>query len=230
MALRLAIANTGALSIDLESIPVLSTIRCSISRADWNDESKQINSPNYPSFAAFVWNITEHEFYCLLLWLPFIQNLLNLPTIVTLNHQRFCQPLPRASVRRSSTGSETQTTDIVRQSDATEERNEADYTLENNMPQEERSTLSLGKIYSKHFPPMPLRINTVSPILEPGEPPQANSPKLYLNDIALAAGNYPDYPKEVALYPSSRDTTSVTGLEGPGTTRVFDVFKDNSTR
>ncbi|KAI2766166.1 hypothetical protein DTO012A8_8618 [Penicillium roqueforti] len=113
--------------------------------------------------------------------------------MVTLNHQRFWQPLPRASVRRSSTGSETQTTDVVRQSDAPEERNEADYTLGCNVPQEERSTLSL----------------------EPGEPPRANSPELYLNDAASAAGNYPDYPEEVALYPSSRDTASVTGLEGP---------------
>ena len=119
--------------------------------------------------------------------------------MVTLNHQRFWQPLPRASVRRSSTGSETQTTDVVRQSDAPEERNEADYTLGCNVPQEERSTLSLGKTYFKHPPPMPLGINTVSPILEPGEPPRANSPELYLNDAASAAGNYPDYPEEVAL-------------------------------
>lgn len=150
--------------------------------------------------------------------------------MVTLNHQRFWQPLPRASVRRSSTGSETQTIDVVRHSDAPEERNEADYTLGNNVPQEERSTLSLGKTYFKHPPPMPLGINTVSPILEPGEPPRANSPELYLNDAASAAGNYPDYPEEVALYPSSRDTASVTGLEGPGTTRVFDVFEDDGTR
>jgi hypothetical protein len=42
------------------------------------------------------------------------------------------------------------------------------------------------------------------------------------------SGNSPDYPEEVGLYPPFRagDTPSVTGLDGPGTTRVFDVFQD----
>ncbi|CAG8141763.1 unnamed protein product [Penicillium salamii] len=35
---------------------------------------------------------------------------------------------------------------------------------------------------------------------------------------------------EVALYLSSRDTAFVIGLEGPGTTRVFDVFEDDGIR
>ncbi|KAJ5160958.1 uncharacterized protein N7482_007962 [Penicillium canariense] len=41
--------------------------------------------------------------------------------------------------------------------------------------------------------------------------------------------DYPDYPEEVALYPSSRvsSSPSVTGLDGPGTSRVFDVFQDD---
>ncbi|CAG7918970.1 unnamed protein product [Penicillium olsonii] len=143
---------------------------------------------------------------------------------------RFWQLLPRASVRHSLTGSETQTTNVVRQSDTPEERNKANYILECNMPQEEYSILSLGKTYFKHPPPIPLRINTISPILEPNKPPQANSPELYLNNTALAARNYPDYPKEIALYPSSQDTISVTNLEDPSTTRVFDIFKDNNTK
>jgi hypothetical protein len=114
--------------------------------------------------------------------------------------------------------------------DTLEKRNKADYTLGNNVPQEERSTLSLSKTYLKHLPPIPLGINTVSLILEPGKLPRANSPKLYLNNAASAAGNYPKYPEEVALYPSSRETPSITSLEGPGTTRVFDIFEENSTR
>ncbi|KAJ5406078.1 hypothetical protein N7465_007362 [Penicillium sp. CMV-2018d] len=54
------------------------------------------------------------------------------------------------------------------------------------------------------------------------------SPDAYPDD-APAADNYPNYPEEVALYPSSRvsSTASVTGLDGPGTTRVFDVFEDD---
>ncbi|CAI7641637.1 unnamed protein product [Penicillium pancosmium] len=41
--------------------------------------------------------------------------------------------------------------------------------------------------------------------------------------------DHPDYPEEVALYPSSRvsSSPSVTGLDGPGTSRVFDVFQDD---
>ncbi|KAJ6056946.1 hypothetical protein N7460_000220 [Penicillium canescens] len=69
-------------------------------------------------------------------------------------------------------------------------------------------------------------------VSEPNELPRANSPDLYHNDELSTAGNYPDYPEEVALYPSSRvsDTPSVAGLEGPGTTRVFDVFEDDRIR
>lgn len=41
--------------------------------------------------------------------------------------------------------------------------------------------------------------------------------------------DYPDYPEEVALYPSSRvsSSPSVTGLDGPGTSRVFDIFQND---
>lgn len=69
-------------------------------------------------------------------------------------------------------------------------------------------------------------------MLEPNELPRANSPNLYYNNELLTARNYPDYPKEVALYPSSRvsDTPSIAGLEGPRTTRVFDVFEDDRIR
>jgi hypothetical protein len=67
---------------------------------------------------------------------------------------------------------------------------------------------------------------------EPNEPPRANSPNLYLNNAISTAGNYLDYPEELALYPSSRvsHTPSVSGFEGPETTRVFDVFEDNRVR
>lgn len=118
----------------------------------------------------------------------------------------------------------------MRQSDTPEEKNETDYTLGNNVLQEERSTLSLSKMYFQYPPPMPFRINTVSPILEPGKPPQANSPELYLNNAVSVAGNYPNYPEEVALYPYSQDTASVTSLEGSSTMRVFEVFEDDGIR
>jgi hypothetical protein len=56
-------------------------------------------------------------------------------------------------------------------------------------------------------------------------------PSVYQNN-ASAADTYPDYPEEVALYPSSRisSTPSATGLNGPRTTRVFDVFEVDHTR
>ncbi|KAJ5642495.1 hypothetical protein N7490_006495 [Penicillium lividum] len=67
-------------------------------------------------------------------------------------------------------------------------------------------------------------------VSESPNPSRAVSPELYFSDTSPATGTYPEYPEEVALYPSSRgsDTPSVTGLDGPGTTRVFDVFEDES--
>ncbi|OJZ83370.1 hypothetical protein ASPFODRAFT_210178 [Aspergillus luchuensis CBS 106.47] len=46
---------------------------------------------------------------------------------------------------------------------------------------------------------------------------------------AATCSDHPGYPEEVALYPSSRGSSSpsVTGLDGPGTSRVFDVFQDD---
>jgi len=54
------------------------------------------------------------------------------------------------------------------------------------------------------------------------------SPKAY-PDNTPAADNYPNYPEEVALYPSSRvsSTASITSLDRPRITRVFDVFEDD---
>lgn len=71
-------------------------------------------------------------------------------------------------------------------------------------------------------------IDTLSPASKTDRLSRPVSPDAYPDD-APAADNYPNYPEEVALYPSSRvsSTASVTGLNGPGTTRVFDVFEDD---
>lgn len=71
-------------------------------------------------------------------------------------------------------------------------------------------------------------IDTLSPASETDRLSRPVSPGAYPDD-GPAAENYPKYPEEVALYPSSRVSSiaSVTGLDGPGTTRVFDVFKDD---
>ena len=68
----------------------------------------------------------------------------------------------------------------------------------------------------------------LSPASETDQLSRPVSPDAYPDD-APAADNYPNYPEEVALYPSSRvsSTASVTGIDGPGTTRVFDVFEDD---
>ncbi|KAL2848997.1 hypothetical protein BJX68DRAFT_267341 [Aspergillus pseudodeflectus] len=58
---------------------------------------------------------------------------------------------------------------------------------------------------------------------------QATSPSMLppaaLSDVA----NFPEYPQEVALYasPQTDGSPSVTGLDGPGSSRVFDVFADD---
>ncbi|CAG8195158.1 unnamed protein product [Penicillium salamii] len=95
------------------------------------------------------------------------------------------------------------TTNLIKQSNTTKEKNKTNYTLRNNILQKEHNILNLNKTYSKYFPPIPFRINTISLILEPSKPPQTNSPKLYLNNTTSATKNYPNYPKEVTLHPSS---------------------------
>lgn len=66
--------------------------------------------------------------------------------------------------------------------------------------------------------------------MEHGHHSRPVSSEIYHCD-AVATNDYPDYPEEVALYSSSRvsSTPSVTGLDGPGSTRVFDVFGDENT-
>ncbi|KAJ5982116.1 hypothetical protein N7451_012216 [Penicillium sp. IBT 35674x] len=124
--------------------------------------------------------------------------------MVTLNHQNFWQPAPSISAVSPPTNTEKRTAEAVTRLATLAERCEAEsYTLDTHVPE----------------------------VSESRDPSRAVSPELYLNDTP-ATGTYPEYPEEVALYPSSRgsDTPSVTGLEGPGTTRVFDVFEDESDR
>lgn len=77
------------------------------------------------------------------------------------------------------------------------------------------------------------KTNIVSRVSEVDEPSRAHSCNLYLDDTLSAPCDYPEDPEEVILYPTSRarDTPSVMGLEGPWTTRVFEVFEgDRSTQ
>lgn len=52
---------------------------------------------------------------------------------------------------------------------------------------------------------------------------------IYLNYAVSVAGKYPDCPKKVAHYHSSRfrNAPSVTGLEGLAMAKVFNVFEDD---
>ncbi|KAJ5215489.1 uncharacterized protein N7498_001896 [Penicillium cinerascens] len=129
--------------------------------------------------------------------------------MVTLNHQKFWQPTPNSPQRCSSVDTETRTIVITEQLNTSRESCEAGgYSPKNNVPVEE------GRV-----------MNSSS---ETGRLSRPVAPDAYPDD-APAADNYPGYPEEVALYPSSRvsSTASVTGLNGPGTTRVFDVFEDD---
>ncbi|KAJ5937062.1 hypothetical protein N7466_003512 [Penicillium verhagenii] len=75
------------------------------------------------------------------------------------------------------------------------------------------------------------RPNTISLESQNGQSAPETILEASARDISAAAtsSNHPDYPEEVALYPSSRgsSSSSVTGLDGPGTSRVFDVFQDD---
>ncbi|KAJ5121535.1 uncharacterized protein N7515_009496 [Penicillium bovifimosum] len=126
--------------------------------------------------------------------------------MVTLNHQDFWQPTPNSLQRFSSVGSETQTMAVAEQLNTSREE-ASGYSLENNVLEEEDRVMNFASEIDRFSRPV--------------------SPDTYPKD-APAADNYPSYPEEVALYPSSRvsSTASVTGLDGPGTMRVFDVFED----
>ena len=97
------------------------------------------------------------------------------------------------------------------------------------MVQEEYSKEGAGEAYH-NYPPFSLfEINVAFPASAPDITSRATSPGFSHDDTLSLSGNAPDYPEEVGLYPPFRanDTPSVTGLQGPGTTRVFDVFQEN---
>lgn len=63
---------------------------------------------------------------------------------------------------------------------------------------------------------------------------QDTIPETSASNISTAEDycGHPDYPEMVALFPDSRASSSspsVTGIDGPGTSRIFDVFQDDPT-
>ena len=74
--------------------------------------------------------------------------------------------------------------------------------------------------------------NRITTVLQNEQSKQDTLPEAPVRNI-LAADNYldhPDYPEEVSLSPyspASSSSPSVTGLDGPGTSRIFDVFQDD---
>lgn len=113
----------------------------------------------------------------------------------------------------------------MRQLDAPEQSEAKGDTLENNVLEEERNTESFGKWHILDYSPPFSRINTVSSVTESGGLSRAFSPHRYPNNADDSIENYLDYPEEVALYLSLvSDAPLVTGLYGPRTIRVFNVF------
>ncbi|KAL2836627.1 hypothetical protein BJY01DRAFT_251879 [Aspergillus pseudoustus] len=57
----------------------------------------------------------------------------------------------------------------------------------------------------------------------------AECPSVFPQATHSVVANFPEYPPEVALYasPQTDGSPSVTGLDGPGSSRVFDVFADD---
>lgn len=150
--------------------------------------------------------------------------------MVTLNHQRFWQPVPDDSIRHSLADTEEQS--ICTVSGTQRERTDGQgYVMDGYGPQEQPSTESSGKPYSKHGASVMYKTNMDYPVSGPGEHSRSYSPNIPLDDRLSATGPYPAYPEDVALHPTSQgsNTLSVTGLAGPGTTRIFDVFEDDQS-
>jgi len=75
------------------------------------------------------------------------------------------------------------------------------------------------------------RPNTITLVSQKGQSALETILEASVRDTSATAtcSDHPDYPEEVTLHPSSRGSSSpsVTGLDGPGTSRVFDVFQDD---
>jgi hypothetical protein len=150
--------------------------------------------------------------------------------MVSLNHQKFWRPAPRISATFSPVDEENHAIEEERQAKAPDEKCQAKgYFLENSMLQEEYSTERVGKACHNYLPFSLFKTNVVFPASGSHIISRATSPGVCHDDTLSISGNSPDYPEEVGLYPPFRasDTPSVTGLEGPGMTRVFDVFQDD---
>ncbi|KAJ5569154.1 hypothetical protein N7450_011640 [Penicillium hetheringtonii] len=95
-----------------------------------------------------------------------------------------------------------------------------------------RRTLVRMVIYESYF--LLGRSNRIATVLQNAQSEQDTLPEAPVSNM-LAADNYldhPDYPEEVSLSPyspASSSSPSVTGLDGPGTSRIFDVFRDDPT-
>lgn len=93
-----------------------------------------------------------------------------------------------------------------------------------------RRTLVCMVIYESYF--LLGWSNRITTVLQNEQSKQDTLPEAPVSNI-LAADNYldhPDYPEEVSLSPyssASSSSPSVTGLDGPGTSRIFDVFQDD---
>ena len=91
-------------------------------------------------------------------------------------------------------------------------------------------TLVRMVIYESYF--LRGRSNRITTVLQNEQSEQDTLPEAPVSNI-LAADNYidhPNYPEEVSLSPyspASSSSPSVTGLDGPGTSRIFDVFQDD---
>ncbi|CAI7605787.1 unnamed protein product [Penicillium manginii] len=132
--------------------------------------------------------------------------------MVTLNHQRFWQPTTGISRECSDNGPQHDSSGVSGQSITHVERCEADgYVLWKSRPHDGNE---LEDFDSQNRQSAEETIHETSARDTPA---------------ADTYSDYPDYPEEVALYPSSRvsSSPSVTGLDGPGTSRVFDVFQDD---
>ncbi|KAI2791658.1 hypothetical protein POX_c04524 [Penicillium oxalicum] len=150
--------------------------------------------------------------------------------MVTLNHQRFWQPVTEDSVRNSLADTEEQSIWTVSggQREGTDGQS---YVMGSYGLREQWSTESSGKPNSKHSLAVVFQTNAGHQVSESHEHSRSYSPRIPLDDSLSATEHHPPYPEDVALHPTSqgRNSPSVTGLEGPGTTRIFDVFEDDQS-
>jgi len=152
--------------------------------------------------------------------------------MVTLNHQNFWQPTTGILRECSDNSPQYDSSEVSGQSITHVERCEVNGYLLWKSGSNDRNEMGNFGTYDYFSIRFHLgRPNKITLESQNGQSTPETILEASARDTSAGAtcSDHPDYPEEVALHPSSRGSSSpsVTGLDGPGTSRVFDVFRDD---